>query len=141
MSDEVKRLKDPIYGYISVSTKILHEIIDTAAFQRLRRIRQTSYEPLYSAALHNRFIHSLGVYHLGKISSAALKKNILDGEFKNDWKDIWEDDFNLELVCIGVKTFVNLLEVLVGDVGVDLGGRDIGVTEEGLDGAQIGAVH
>lgn len=40
-----------------------------------------------------------------------------------------------------MKTFVNLLEVLVGDVGVDLGGRDIGVTEEGLDGAQVGAVH
>ena len=36
---------------------------------------------------------------------------------------------------------MNLLEVLVGDVGVDLGGRDIRVTEEGLDGAQVGAVH
>ncbi len=29
----------------------------------------------------------------------------------------------------------------VGDVGVDLGGGDISVTEHGLDGAKVGAVH
>ena len=95
MSDEIKRLKDPIYGYISVNSKILHEIVDTAAFQRLRRIRQTSYEPLYSAALHNRFIHSLGVYHLGCIASSAMKDNIGKSKYKNDWKKEWEDDFKL----------------------------------------------
>lgn len=95
MSDEIKRLKDPIYGYISVNSKILHEIVDTAAFQRLRQIRQTSYEPLYSAALHNRFIHSLGVYHLGCIASSAMKDNIGKSKYKNDWKKEWEDDFKL----------------------------------------------
>lgn len=29
----------------------------------------------------------------------------------------------------------------VGDVGVDLGGGDVGVAEHGLDGAEVGAVH
>lgn len=36
---------------------------------------------------------------------------------------------------------MDLLEVGVGDVGVDLGGGDVGVAEEGLDGAEVGAVH
>ena len=29
----------------------------------------------------------------------------------------------------------------VGDVRIDLGGRNIGVAEHGLDGAKIGTVH
>lgn len=36
---------------------------------------------------------------------------------------------------------MDLFEVLVGDVGVDLGGGDVGVAEHGLDGADVGAVH
>ena len=32
-------------------------------------------------------------------------------------------------------------EVLVGDVGVDLGGADVGVAEHALDGAEVGTVH
>lgn len=69
-----KWLKDPIYGYLEIDEKLFSSIIDTACFQRLRSIRQTSYAPLYSAALHNRFIHSLGVYHLGTIAFEAISK-------------------------------------------------------------------
>lgn len=42
---------------------------------------------------------------------------------------------------LGVELFVNLAEMRVGDVSVDLGGGDVGVTEEGLDGAEVGAVY
>lgn len=94
MSTKEKRLKDPIYGYISIESTILHEIIDTAAFQRLRRIRQTGYEPLYSAALHNRFIHSLGVYHLGMIALESIVSDICC-EYKDVWNSSWGDDFKL----------------------------------------------
>lgn len=31
--------------------------------------------------------------------------------------------------------------MLVGDVGVDLGGGDVGVAEHGLDGTNVGTVH
>jgi len=31
--------------------------------------------------------------------------------------------------------------VRVGDVGIDLGGRDVGMAEERLNGAKIGTVH
>lgn len=42
---------------------------------------------------------------------------------------------------VGVEFFVDFFEVGVGDVGVDLGGADVGVAEHGLDGAEVGAVH
>ncbi|MDO4753710.1 MAG: HD domain-containing protein, partial [Bacillota bacterium] len=46
-----------------------------SSFQRLRRILQTGYTPLYPSTLHNRFVHSLGVYHLGKIAIDFLRSN------------------------------------------------------------------
>lgn len=73
-----KKFKDPIYGYIEIDEKLVQEVIDTAAFQRLRGIRQTSYAPLYPSALHNRFVHSIGVYYLGQIAFDALVKSILE---------------------------------------------------------------
>jgi hypothetical protein len=68
-----KSFKDPIYGYISIEKEIVKGIVDTAAFQRLRNVIQTSYAPLYSSAVHNRFVHSLGVYHLGNIVSRTIE--------------------------------------------------------------------
>lgn len=76
MSD-IKRLRDPIYGYIEIPKEIMSLIVDSAEFQRLRNIIQTSYAPLYSSAVHNRFVHSLGVYHLGEIVAKTIKKKSL----------------------------------------------------------------
>lgn len=73
-----KSLKDPIYGYIGIEESIMYSVVDTPTFQRLRNIVQTSYAPLYSAAVHNRFIHSLGVYHLGEIAYQAVERSIQD---------------------------------------------------------------
>ncbi len=71
-----KKIKDPIYGYIVIEIDYVNKIVDTPVFQRLRRIMQTSYTPLYSSALHNRFVHSLGVYHLGTIVSECIGKSL-----------------------------------------------------------------
>lgn len=73
---ECKRLKDPIYGYIDIPSEYMYDIVDTASFQRLRRVIQTSYSPLYSSAVHNRFVHSLGVYHLGEMAITSLSNEI-----------------------------------------------------------------
>ncbi len=70
-----KRFKDPIYGYIDIDENIISNIVDTAGFQRLRNVIQTSYSPLYSSAVHNRFVHSLGVYHLGCIVAENIARN------------------------------------------------------------------
>lgn len=86
---EYKRLKDPIYGYISIPTQYMNGIIDTASFQRLRRIIQTSYSPLYSSAVHNRFVHSMGVFHLGEIASTQVISEI---------EKKFEFDFNVKRI-------------------------------------------
>lgn len=73
---ESKRVKDPIYGYIKIPVNYMTNIVDTAVFQRLRRIIQTSYSPLYSSAVHNRFVHSMGVFYLGELTVNQLKKEV-----------------------------------------------------------------
>lgn len=69
----------------------MNGIIDTACFQRLRRIIQTSYSPLYSSAVHNRFVHSMGVFHLGEIASTQVITEIEKKyQFEFDVKRIGE---------------------------------------------------
>ncbi len=86
-----KCFRDPIYGYINISEDIIYKIVDTAGFQRLRNIIQTSYAPLYSSAVHNRFVHSLGVYHLGSIVSNYIY------ESKDDYNEITDIERILEI--------------------------------------------
>lgn len=83
--DKSKIFKDPIYGYIEIPNLLIKNVIDTPVFQRLRRIVQTSYAPLYASALHNRFTHSLGVYHLGRIAINAIIEKAKKSE-KNFFK-------------------------------------------------------
>ncbi len=71
-----KRFKDPIYGYIEIDASLIMQVVDTAEFQRLRDVIQTSYSPLYSSAVHNRFAHSIGVYYLGKMAAEAFHESI-----------------------------------------------------------------
>ena len=70
----MKSIKDPVYGYIEIEERYFR-LIDTAGFQRLRNIRQTSYQALYPSALHNRFVHSLGVFYLGMKAIAFFYQN------------------------------------------------------------------
>lgn len=71
----MKQIKDPIYGYIQLQDMYV-SIIDTEEYQRLRYIKQTGYQALYPCALHNRFVHSLGVFHLGQKGFKYLMSNI-----------------------------------------------------------------
>ncbi|MCM1263965.1 MAG: HD domain-containing protein [Butyrivibrio sp.] len=76
-----KKIKDPIYGYITISQEYIKNVIDTPIFQRLRRILQTSYSPLYASTLHNRFVHSIGVYHLGKMVAKSFERIIIENKY------------------------------------------------------------
>lgn len=94
---EYKRFKDPIYGYIDITEEIISEIVDTAAFQRLRNIIQTSYAPLYSSAVHNRFVHSLGVYHLGCLVARTISE---DKENFSEIENFERYLYIFELACL-----------------------------------------
>ena len=71
-----KKFLDTVHGYIFVPEDYCEKLIDTPYFQRLRRIEQTSVRSLFPCARHDRFIHSLGVFHLGKKIVASLSKQI-----------------------------------------------------------------
>ena len=75
VSTKNKEFRDPVHGYISVPARWCSVFIDTPIFQRLRHIEQTSMRPLYPSARHDRFIHSLGVYHLATTAFEYLKRN------------------------------------------------------------------
>lgn len=104
-----KKLKDPLYGYIAIPTEIIRKVVDTATFQRLRRIMQTSYSPLYSSAVHNRFVHSLGVYHLGSIAAKTLYKEINNLISQAEWG---ASEIDLDRL-----KYIFLLSCLLHDVG------------------------
>jgi uncharacterized protein len=60
-----KIINDPVYGFITLQSELIFEIISHRYFQRLRHIKQlglTDY--VYPGALHTRFQHALGALHL-----------------------------------------------------------------------------
>lgn len=75
METKSKEFRDPVHGYISVPAEFCSTFIDNPIFQRLRHIEQTSMRPLYPSARHDRFVHSLGVFHLAQLAFQSLKAN------------------------------------------------------------------
>jgi len=73
-----KIFRDPIHNYISIPDDLCSYFIDTLIFQRLRNIEQTSMRTLFPSARHDRFSHSLGVFHLAQICYQNLIKNTKD---------------------------------------------------------------
>lgn len=103
-----KLIKDAVHGYIEIDSEYM-KIIDSIQFQRLRRIEQTSYRVIYPSARHDRFVHSIGTFFLGKKAFFNFKKNIKEDE-PEKIKSLSEDFWN---VC--EKTFH--IACLLHDVG------------------------
>jgi uncharacterized protein len=60
-----KIINDPVYGFISIQSDLIHDLIQHPYFQRLRYIKQLGLSDLvYPGALHTRFHHALGAMHL-----------------------------------------------------------------------------
>ncbi len=65
MPTKRKIINDPVYGFITISHPLIFKIITHPYYQRLRRIQQMALAYLvYPGAVHTRFQHSLGAYHL-----------------------------------------------------------------------------
>lgn len=110
LSSRSKVFKDNVHGYISIPEDYVREFIDTDLFQRLRHIEQTGMRTLFPSARHDRFIHSLGVYHLGHKAFECFMNNVRisypDSHFKvksnkKDNEKFWREcQILFEIACL-----------------------------------------
>lgn len=80
-----KIINDPVYGFISIHDALLFQLIAHPHVQRLRRIRQMALaELVYPGAVHTRFHHSLGAYHLVSQAVTELKNKGISISFEEE---------------------------------------------------------
>jgi HD superfamily phosphohydrolase len=102
------RFRDPIHGFIHLSSSEL-KLVESRAFRRLRHIKQLALTYLvYPGAMHTRFEHSLGVIELATRAFEAIQKK--SGELL---------DRNLKRIGMTVEQAKSLLRAtaLLHDVG------------------------
>ena len=72
--NKLKIINDPIYGFITIPSELIFDIIEHPYFQRLRRITQMGFSHLvYPGAQHTRFQHALGCLYLMQKALQTLK--------------------------------------------------------------------
>jgi len=72
--NKLKIINDPIYGFISIPSALVFDLIEHKFFQRLRRISQMGMSYLvYPGAHHTRFHHALGCMHLMQKAVQVLR--------------------------------------------------------------------
>ncbi|WP_127845032.1 HD domain-containing protein [Psychroflexus aestuariivivens] len=72
--NKLKIINDPIYGFITIPSPLIFDLIEHSYFQRLRRITQMGMSHLvYPGANHTRFHHALGCLHLMQKALQILK--------------------------------------------------------------------
>lgn len=77
-----QRIRDPIHNLIEFGTDqfehTLWQVMQTAPFQRLRRIRQLGFsEFVFPGATHTRFAHSVGVFHTARQLMQVIRSYIV----------------------------------------------------------------
>ncbi|MGE5187082.1 MAG: HD domain-containing protein [Acidobacteriota bacterium] len=106
MKDRVFR--DPVHGLVEFKggDRPIADLLDTAAMQRLRRIKQMGFAWLvYPGAEHSRFGHALGAFHIAQrvarrlelphavarhVKVAALLHDVGHGPFSHAWEHVFE---------------------------------------------------
>lgn len=75
-----RTVRDPLWGNVTLD-RVAASIVDAPEFQRLRRVKQLGFAHLvYPGAVHTRFLHALGVYHLtGRAIETLDRKGVLSG--------------------------------------------------------------
>ena len=72
--NKLKIINDPIYGFITIPSELIFDIIEHKYFQRLRRISQMGMSYLvYPGAHHTRFQHAIGCTFLMQKAVQVLK--------------------------------------------------------------------
>ncbi|EOR94427.1 Deoxyguanosinetriphosphate triphosphohydrolase [Arcticibacter svalbardensis MN12-7] len=69
-----KIINDPVYGFITIQSDLIYDLIAHPYFQRLRNIKQLGMTHLvYPGAVHTRFHHALGAMHLMNLAIETLR--------------------------------------------------------------------
>lgn len=69
-----KIINDPVYGFITIPSDLIFDLIQHPYFQRMRYIKQLGMTHLvYPGALHTRFHHALGAMHLMSLAIDTLQ--------------------------------------------------------------------
>lgn len=91
-ADKSKIINDPVFGFITIPSKLLEQMIEHPIFQRLTRIKQLGLAfYIYPGAQHTRFHHSIGAMHL---MHEALQILRFQGH------DVTDEEFEATLACI-----------------------------------------
>ncbi len=74
-----KIINDPVYGFVSIPSGLIFDLIQHPYLQRLRYIKQVSMTHLvYPGALHTRFQHVIGAMHLMQLAIDTLRSKMVD---------------------------------------------------------------
>jgi HD superfamily phosphohydrolase len=87
-----KIINDPVYGFVTIPSELIFDLIEHPYFQRLRRIKQLGLSNwVYPGALHTRFQHVIGAMSLTAQAVDLLR-----------WKGIEITDEEKDAVCAAV---------------------------------------
>ncbi|MXV14893.1 HD domain-containing protein [Hufsiella ginkgonis] len=74
-----KIINDPVYGFITIPSELVFDLIQHPYVQRLRNIKQLGMTYLvYPGAIHSRFHHALGAMHLICLAIETLRSKGAD---------------------------------------------------------------
>ena len=111
---EERIIRDPLWNTIRLDPTAVR-IIDTAAFQRQRYIKQLGFAHLvFPGATHTRFDHSVGVYHLAVTALDRLREG--GGVPDELWQEAGLVPYAALLHDIGHYAFSHALEELGTDM-------------------------
>lgn len=92
MDTKPERIRDPLHDIIKFSEseldRTMWNVIETPAFQRLRRVKQLGFSELtFPGATHSRFAHSIGVFHTARQLMSVIKEKTPERIFKGSKAD------------------------------------------------------
>lgn len=134
LTNRRKIFNDPVYGFITIPSDFIFEVIEHPYFQRLRRIKQLGMSELvYPGAFHTRFSHALGAMHLMSEALATLQSKghqISENEIEAAQlaillHDIGHGPFShvLEFILLDNINHEFISEVIMKQLNEEFGGR------------------
>ncbi|KAB2832069.1 MAG: HD domain-containing protein, partial [Candidatus Dadabacteria bacterium] len=87
MAFKRQRIRDPLHNLVEFQAdefeNVMWRVLQTAPFQRLRRIKQLGFSELvYPGATHTRFAHSVGVFHTARLLLNIIKAHLGSTRFE-----------------------------------------------------------